>query len=378
MLGDINALNDRCKHLFNIIQKQGPVTKNQLIDITKMKLSTLNRSIQFLIDNRIIIETSIAKSTGGRKPVLLDVNPIDFYAIGIDISRTYIRAVITNLKINIVAEKCILGSNNLDELNLIIPKCIEELILESNINKSLIIGIGVSIVGPADNRALYEGIIRKEISIPIFVDNGANAAVIAEYYFGAGKNKENIVYINCGVGIRTGVISSGTLIRTINNSEDAFGHMIVDVDGELCWCGNYGCVESYASINKITKKFISEIKKGKRLSLNKDLEEIDYIDICNLAEEKNEIAINTIVDATIHFGTGLANYIKLFNPQLVILSGPLIKHSLLFYETCKDIALKRCHFGDDIKIEFSREGYFEDKSMAVGAAVMVIEELFKI
>ncbi|MDF2884469.1 MAG: family transcriptional regulator [Clostridiaceae bacterium] len=377
-INKINILDNRGKYLFNIIQKHGSITKNQLLDITKMKLSTLNRSIQSLLDEKVIVETEIGESTGGRRPILYDVNPRGFYIIGLDISRTYIQVVITNLKIQIVAEKTFKGSYNLDDLVEIIPNCIENLILELKIDKPMIIGIGIGIVGPIENEEFYKSMLKEEIDAPIFIDNGANTAVIGEYYFGLGEYKDNISYINCGVGIRTGVISSGVLIRTINNSEDALGHMIVDIDGNHCWCGNYGCVENYASITKITQKFISEIKKGKKLHLNKNLEEINYIDVCNFGEDKNEIAMSIIVDSAIHFGTGLANYIRLFNPQLVILSGPLIKHSPLFYKTCKDIAFEKCHIGKDIKIKFNRGGYFGDKSIAVGAAVMAIQEILKL
>ena len=125
-----------------------------------------------------------------------------------------------------------------------------------------IVGIGIGIVGGFNIKPLYDT-LNKELDVPICIDNGANAAVIGEYYFGIGKGKKNIAYINCGVGIRTGIISEGVLIRTINNSEDAFGHMIVDANGELCSCGNYGCIESYVSISNITKKFINEMKEIK-------------------------------------------------------------------------------------------------------------------
>ena len=66
-----------------------------------------------------------------------------------------------------------------------------------------------------ENHSLYE-VLDRELDVIICVDNGANAAVIGEYNFGIGKGKQNIAYINCGVGIRTGIISSGILIRTIN------------------------------------------------------------------------------------------------------------------------------------------------------------------
>jgi predicted NBD/HSP70 family sugar kinase len=219
--------------------------------------------------------------------------------------------------------------------------------------------------------------IEQELQLPAIIDNGANTAVLAEYYFGAGRGLENIAYFNCGVGIRTGVISSGTIVRTVNDAEDAFGHMVVDVDGELCSCGNYGCVECYSSIPSITKRFRSELKKGRSSLIMKPSEEINYIDICAAAEEKDELAREVIINAAAIFGAGLSNYINLLNPGLVILSGPLIKSSTLFYETSTHISSKRHYLKEGNKVTYSRGGYFKDKAIAVGAAVELLEEVLK-
>ena len=282
----LESLNDRCKYIFSIIQKDGPITKNQLINKADMKLSTLNRDFQLLLDSKIIVEAATAKSTGGRKPALFDVNPYGFYSIGIDISRTYTQIVVTNLKIEMVADKVINHFCNIDDIIQVIPKCIKDLFNTLQIDKSMLLGIGIGIVGGFDVKALQDKLI-KGFEVPVYIDNGANTAVLGEYFFGLGKDKQNIAYINCGVGIRTGVISSGILMRTINNTEDAFGHMIVQTGGELCSCGNYGCIESYSSITKITEKFISELEKGKNIFLDRDIKEIDYIDVCSLAEDNN-------------------------------------------------------------------------------------------
>jgi predicted NBD/HSP70 family sugar kinase len=94
--------------------------------------------------------------------------------------------------------------------------------------------------------------------------------------------------------------------------------------------------------------------------------------VCSLAENKNNIAVNILMDAAVHFGIGLSNYIRLFNPQLIILSGPLVQHSQFFYDECTKIALEKCHLNS---IDFNRGGYFRNKSIAVGASVMAIERL---
>lgn len=367
------SLNDRGKYIFDILQKKGPITKNELIDKTKIKLTTLNRDLQILIDKKIIVETDIGESTGGRKPSLYDVNPIEFYIIGIDISRTYTKIVITNLKLKIIEERLLSHEYKIENISEIIPTSIKDLCMKLRIEKSSIVGIGIGIVDRFNIKPLYDA-LDKELDAIICVDNGANAAVIGEYNFGIGKGKQNIAYINCGVGIRTGIISSGVLIRTINNLEDAFAHMIVDANGELCSCGNYGCIESYVSISNITKKFINEMKGINGAYLKKNLDNINYRDVCSLAERENEIAMNIIKNSALYFGIGLANYMKLFNTELIILSGPLIQHSKLFYDTAIEIAFEKCHIKNN-NIQFNNGGHYEDKSIAVGACTMVIQKL---
>ena len=370
------TLNARCKFIFNIIQKYGPITKSEISGKTKMKLTTLNRDMEVIINKKIVIETATAESTGGRKPVLYDVNPCGFYIIGMDISRTYTEIIITNLKYEVIAEKRIDGAYDLDKAIEILPSSIKELMQKFKINNSMLLGIGIGIFMGLDIKTLYIK-LTKALEVPIYSDNGANTAVIGEYYCGLGKDKQNIAYVNCGVGIRTGVISSGVLIRSINNSEDALGHMIIDNDGVLCECGNHGCVETYVSVTRITQKFINEIEKESKEILSNDLlDEINYIDVCRLAESNDKVAKEILMDAALHFGIGLANFIRLLNPQLIILSGPLIQHSQIFYDKCKKIALEKSHIIND-GVKFNKGGYFKNNSIAVGASVMVIQKIIK-
>ena len=382
------------RQLYKLIQRNGPLTKNQLIQLTNMKLSTLNRVMQPLINDNLIIETEIGESTGGRRPVLYDVSPKRYYIIGVDISRTYTQIVITDMKMRVVKQELLTQCGSPDIIVKLISASINSLLNQLSINKSSIFGIGIGTVGPLDREkgimtipqnfptndwvnVPLKDMMENETGLPILIDNGANTAVLAEYLFGIGKGLNNIAYFNCGIGIRTGAVASGTIVRTINDAEDAFGHMVIDVDGEPCTCGNYGCVECYSSIHAIIKKFTSELKKGRTSSIPKTLDKIDYIDICNFAEEKDALAREVIENAAAILGVGLANYINLINPQLVILSGPLIKHSRLFYNYSTQTALKRIYSKSEHKVSFCKGGFFGDYTMAIGAAAMIMEEALK-
>lgn len=377
----VNSLDKRSTQLLNIIHKCGPVTKAKLESMTKMKKSTLNRGLEALHESLAVTEISAEESTGGRKPSLFSVNEKLFYLVGVDISRTYIQIVLTNLRMDVIEEKIIYGTFTVSQQGDIIIKGIRELLEKVSIHISNIIGIGLGVVVPilqydeTDENNGLKKLLMEKFKLPVFLDNGANTALLAEYNFGIGREKKSIAYVHCGVGIRTAVISNGNIVRTINNSEDAFGHMIIDIKGDLCYCGNYGCVESYTSISKINSKYISEIKKGRKTKLEKPLEEINYIDVCNLAENDDDTAKNIILDASIYFGTGLANFIKMLAPEMIILSGPLIKHSPLFYENSKKIAMKKCSPANTESIEFYRGGFFENKSIAIGAAYLALNEI---
>jgi hypothetical protein len=168
-------------------------------------------------------------------------------------------------------------------------------------------------------------------------------------------------------------LHNGNIIRTMNNIEDAFGHMTVDIDGEKCHCGNYGCVEVYSSAAGIVKKYVSEVKKGRK-SINKPLEKIGFIDICEAADEGDELSREVIIHAALVLGTGLANFMNLFNPDIIILSGPLNKHSSLYYEIASEHALRKSYLGDT-SILFKRLGYFGDHAISLGAAAMFLQEL---
>jgi predicted NBD/HSP70 family sugar kinase len=392
IMDKLDYISRQGKMVLKLLQEYGPFTKGQLIQLTKMKLSTLNRAMQPLIDDNLIAESEDGQSTGGRRPALYDVNPDRYYIIGVDISRTYIQIVITNLKVQIVSQKLHEQCYSPGMTVKLVSHSISEMLKQLSIDKNSILGIGAGTVGPLDREkgimttpqyfptndwinVPLKDMLEEETGFPTFIDNGANTAVLAERLFGMGKGQDSMAYFNCGIGIRTGAINSGNIIRTKNNAEDVFGHMVVDVDGERCNCGNYGCIECYSSIYSITRKFVSELKKGRVSSIPKALEEIDYVDICNYAEGKDMLAKEVIENAAVIFGVGLANYINLINPQLVILSGPLIKHSDLFYTISTQTALKRIYPKNENKVSFSKGGFFGDYSMSVGATVVVMEEM---
>lgn len=388
----LSGLNAERKKIFSIIQKQGPISKSAIVESTGMKLSTLNRVMQPLEEQKLIV-ARIGESSGGRKPSLYDVNPADSYIAGIDLSRTYTRVVIANLKMDMLSseqfqmDESYSPEKTISEIVRVIYAALNKL----GIDRSKLSGAGIGSVGPMDrlngvmlnpinfpaagwSNVPVKSMLSSRLNCPVIMDNGANAAVLAESLFGEGKKYRSMAYFNCGIGIRTGAVTSGTIIRAMNDSEDAFGHMTIDVDGEPCSCGNYGCIECYSSITPIVRNFVTSLKKGRSTTVSKAAGEITFKDICSAAKKNDALAKEVISDAAAIFGAGLANYANLINPNLIVLSGPLIECSKLFYDVCIETAVRKRYLQGENKIVFSRGGHFRENAIAVGAAAMVVEK----
>ena len=390
----LNGISKESKYILELMHKKGPVTKLELTKLTNIPLSTLNRIMSPLEQNEIITAASTGSSTGGRKPQLFDINPKSGYIIGVDISRLYTQLIVVDMKMNILSK----NEFNMDYSctpEFVISKIltfIKDYTVEESIDYEDILGIGIGGVGPLDSKkgiinnpvkffspgwqnVEIKRIIETAIGIPTIIDNGANCAALTEYHYRNNSNYNNIVYINCGMGIRTGFISNGNIIRTINGIDDVFGHMIINIDGEQCSCGNYGCLECYCSIPAIVQKFSSSLKAGRTSIVDAPINQISYVDICNAAEKNDSLARDVILNAATIFGVGLSNYINLLNPELIILSGPLIKHSDLFFRISEKTALNKCFLKGTNNITFKKEGIFEDNAISIGAALLVMKNI---
>lgn len=386
----LKQLSDRELDILNIIQKKGSITKKDLQITTDVKLTTLNRAMKTLEDNKLIVEVGTCDSTGGRKAVEYAVVESGIYVIGIDISRTYVKLVLSNLRMDILKNEEFSLDYSFSPKKTVkeVSFLIKNFLLGLSIDKREVLGIGIGTVGPMDrehgiilnpkgffhpgwvNVPLKE-MIENELSIPCFIDNGANTAILAEYSIGKGKGLKNVVYIHCGVGIRSAVITDGIIIRAMNDSEDAFAHMIVDVNGEVCICGNHGCIESYASLEAIAKRL--KVKIEESLSISE--KDNDYNEILNFSQLGNELTKEIINKSAEVLGVGIGNLVRILNPQLVILSGPLIMNYDLFYDRAVEIFYKNNCMNN--KVEFSKGGELQESVIAIGSCLMVINHYLK-
>jgi glucokinase len=238
-------------------------------------------------------------------------------------------------------------------------------------------GIGIGSTGPVDPIAgefgdvdFLPGWRQKRLVAdlePIFnvraaLENDADAAALAEASWGAGKNKSRLVYVTVGTGIGGGVVLDGELYRGVDGAHPELGHHVVDPSGPPCSCGFQGCWESLAAGPAMAAWFKSQAPAD-----YPHRESVSARDICRLAQQGDELARRAVEREAYYLGLGLANLINLFTPDAIVLSGSVLKSSLLFLDGIRSVISRGCRFVPFEKAELTMASLGEDANL-IGAA----------
>ncbi|MEW9677188.1 ROK family transcriptional regulator [Lentibacillus sp. L22] len=324
----IKAINK--KLVLQCIKEGDAITRADISKRLSLSKPTVSTIVNQLLESNLIYESGNGQATsmGGRKPVNLMFNPKQSYIIGIDIGGTNVTLGITDLNGDVCAYRDFPTQQHLGEhLFKEIKRNVESMIDQLRIEDKKILGIGVGTPGITN---VAEGIVleapalkwksfpikdkMKEIfNLPIEVDNDVNINVLGEHWKGIGKDKSNLIYIAIGTGIGSGVMIKGNLYRGSNYSAGEIGYLVTDrvraKEFHPVYEG-YGFLESIASGSSISKQLLE--KTGKNVTAKEAFA---------LYNQGHEDAIEIINLALENLAIGLANYVSLFDPELIILGG---------------------------------------------------------
>ncbi len=200
-------------------------------------------------------------------------------------------------------------------------------------------GIGVGAPGPLDRATgvvlltpnlgwvnmplrarLAEG-----LQLTAALDNDANCAILGECWVGAAKGANFVIGMTIGTGIGGGIVLGGTLHHGAADCAGEVGHMTIDLDGRKCGCGNYGCLEAYASGPAIALRAVEQVRAGGISMLSSmvgdDLERVSAQTVYEAAQLGDSLAHEVVRETAHYLGAGLANLLNLFNPDRVVIVG---------------------------------------------------------
>jgi glucokinase len=179
--------------------------------------------------------------------------------------------------------------------------------------------------------------LKARVGLPVFVDNDANLMALGEAKYGSGVGHQNIICVTIGTGVGGGIIINGELYRGAFCAGAELGHSTLVADGLACNCGGDGCLEMYASATAMIKYY-----KEKHLEHKISLEHQD-LDVKYIFEQYhkgNQIAKQTIDQCAYYLGRGLASFINIFNPNIIIIGGGVAKAGDIFINKVKETTIK--------------------------------------
>ncbi|WOV84949.1 ROK family transcriptional regulator [Sporosarcina jeotgali] len=375
-LGFLRNENKR-KVLQRIIDEE-PTTRVQISKDLSMSKPTVSSLVGELIEEGWIIETGSgeASSSGGRKPVKLRFNAKNAYCIGIDIGGTGVVLGITDLQGELVNLKEFETQKNLGEKLLVeIKTQVDVMLSESGIDKQNILGVGVGVPGITN---LETGIVveapalkwsnypaRKKIeeilSMPVFIDNDVNVSLLGEKWLGKGRHASNMIYISVGTGIGSGIMLQGNIYRGSNYSAGEIGYMVTDRQFASLYkptVKGYGFLESVSGGNSI----------GEHLS-NRLEREVTSLEAFELYRKGNADAIEVVTVAIENLSIGIANYVSLFDPEIVILGGGVTQSFDVIQPMINDILNRYTPRSCEIV-----QSAFGKKAGVIGAVALVLNE----
>ena len=382
------------KNILRIVIEIGPISRIDISRQLKISRPTTSAYISELIKDGLIEELGKGDSTpsGGKKAVLLQFNSRAGYILGAMIGVNNIRIALTDLRSNIIeiikipTEEWLGPDAVIDKL----VKNLKKIIRISGVNKEEIIGIGIGATGLVDsgkglvifspnldrwNDIKLKEIVEEKIGLPTFIENECRVQAIAEKKYGLAKNIKNFVCVETGAGIGTGVFIDNKLVTGDKGMAGEVGHIITDLAGNrMCHCGNRGCLETLCSISSLIDDIMADIKKSKRFS-DYGSSRLKTEDLYRLYENGDKIVTGNVKKNAEYMGIGISNTIKMFNPELIIIHGEIIKFGNKYLSKVKESVSKNTFpkVKDNYNIQFSKLG---ENVGLIGATSIVFDNIF--
>jgi N-acetylglucosamine repressor len=376
----IRAINR--SHILNSIKTLGPVARAEIARLTGLSPATVTAITADLINEELIFEKQTGDSRGGRRPILLALNPGGRYVAGIKLMEEAAVGALTDLEATIIARQTVTlpPEHSVEGVLAALAGMVEALLAQANVARRKLLGVGLGLAGIVDSergllrQSPYLGwrdlplrdLLKAQVRVPVYIDNDVNTLTLAERWFGMGQGVNDFLTLTVGRGVGMGIVANGQFYRGVQGGAGELGHTVVDPQGVPCSCGKVGCLETVVGDPGLLR--------AANATLERPVASVD--ELLGLAEAGDERAQAVFARAGAVLGRAVANLVNIFDPQRVIISGEGARYGKwLFEPLCAAVdehampALR-----PDVNISIEPWG---DDAWARGAASLVLRELFE-
>jgi glucokinase len=221
----------------------------------------------------------------------------------------------------------------------------------------------------------FRDVMAERLGVPVVVDNDANAAMVAEHRRGAAQGASTAALLTLGTGIGGGTIVDGKLLHGASGAASEWGHMVVDVNGRLCTCGNRGCLETVVSgtaLGREARRVALELPDsgfGRALAAGR---EISGMLATELAHDGDPVARDVVASVGTFLGVGICNVVNVLNPEVVLIGGGVVAAGDLLLDPAREVVAGRALAPSRDQVQV-RPTHFGDASGMIGAALLAMD-----
>lgn len=364
------------------------MSRADLARSSKLSKPVVTDIVDGLIRSGLVKETVKGEAVLGRKPILLDINREAMWIMGIDLSRNHVDLVITDLMGDIhnrMSRRISFEAQD-DGYPERVVKCVTDTIRDSGVDPSRIAGIGIGYPLPlshvqrmivADGQVVgwktvkLKELIQKEFKVPVYLDNDANTAALYQKWHGEAVEFRDFLFVLVGNGVGCGIVIGGSIYRGVHGIAGEIGHMSIDPNGPRCLCGSRGCLETLVSVPRLLSQVLEEdVKEGRG---GDGIPPLDQV--CERAQRGDAVVVEKVREMSEYLAIAVTNLINTFNPEAVIIGGPLARLGDSLMEPLTKAVAARAHplFADKTGIVLARHS---EDAVVRGAAAMVIARFF--
>jgi glucokinase len=177
--------------------------------------------------------------------------------------------------------------------------------------------------------------LAERLDLPVSLEHDAKAAALGEFYYGAGRGEQSMVYIVVGTGVGAAIIMDGQLYRGEHNFAGEVGHITLDRSGEPCICGSRGCAEIYLSGPWLARRYRRALQQAEEGRSSGDQRPVTGELIAHLAEQGDLLAMEVMEHAGEALGLTIASMAMILNIDLYVVGGSVAKSGDLLLEPAR-------------------------------------------
>ena len=327
-----NTIRDINRQIvLNYVRERGPISRAEIAHETALQRSTVSLIVEELRVDGLIEELS-GESTGGRPPILLSLRTADPFAIGVDVGTSRTVVATSDLAGRVLEHE---EFHTDPDANVTINQIVKQVSKLITNSRGTIEGIGVSLPGlvdPDNNRIYMPHFewrdlplvqeLRAAVGLPVRIDNDANAAALAELWFGRPEIREvrDFILVLVEEGVGTGIVFDGQVYRGEGGAAGEFGHMTIGKGAPVaCASGSHDCWEAFSSERAAVARYL-------RLTAERNgTANVDFGQLLDLALQGESEARKALKETAYYLGIGIANLIRGLAPEAVIVGGPIVR-----------------------------------------------------